>query len=231
LVGQHYKGKNVIKTVSLHNVKITPTQRKSVRAFEKLNRLASAVSKNWFEWLDIEQGQMLKHNAVAKHFKMCIVNHEFDITQLQQIFPANNMATINEVLIDRQTGLVTIDITSYVPGIEMKVGSLYVIVFDEDMKIYYAMGGFTQSPKISFYLPAPRGVEIQCCCFASWRLTSGYRFGAWAYNATISLPIYENGVLYTSRMKNVNTAIAPAITLQLSGNIVYNTNKLVYPAS
>lgn len=76
-----------------HNV----TQTKSVRAFEKLNRLSAFVAKTFWANLNLSDKKMYRHNAVAQWLKPCVKNHSFQLSNLVEVIPANSSLRITSV--------------------------------------------------------------------------------------------------------------------------------------
>lgn len=89
-IGCHYgekqNGNLQLKKTPTAIPKHTQNQTNAVRAFEKLNRFASAVASVAFPFLGIKREKLLKHNATAKYFKGLIENHVFDFQNFGDYF-------------------------------------------------------------------------------------------------------------------------------------------------
>ena len=75
--GAKWKNKAVVKGKIWSKTPNSKTQTDSVRSFECLNRVASAIASQWFYRLGIKAVNMHKHNAVAKLLKSSVKTHEF----------------------------------------------------------------------------------------------------------------------------------------------------------
>lgn len=86
-VGQAYHGKKVVRATERVVRHPNETQTKSVRAFEGLNRFASAAVKDLWQYESLSEAKMYKHNAQAAAWKTLISGHRFTPWRLPDIYP------------------------------------------------------------------------------------------------------------------------------------------------
>lgn len=81
--------KNIEKVVPFSHAPHNITQTNSVRAFEALNRFSSFVSRVFWQFLNLSDKKVLKHNAVSKWFAPVVKNHTFSLENIEEVIPTN----------------------------------------------------------------------------------------------------------------------------------------------
>ena len=104
LYGTEQKGKAILHAVPFSHAPHSQTQTKSVRAFEKVNRIAGGLAKYFWSYLNLSDAKMLKHNAVASWLKPLIVDHEFVMSNITSIVADRSTTSIEAVTVNLETG-------------------------------------------------------------------------------------------------------------------------------
>jgi len=102
IVGQRYKGRNVVRTKSETVVHQSANQQKSLSAFGKMNKLASFLAKNAWDILGLSDKTMLRHNAVAHLLKPVIRNKDINFSYWNEIAP--KLSTFHIAGFSRESG-------------------------------------------------------------------------------------------------------------------------------
>jgi len=92
--GAQWKDKYTIRSKIWSKAPPTEVQTKNVRAFEKLNRLASGIARTTWNYLPLNDKKMLKHNAVAKWLKPVIRNKKFEPQNAEEIIGSGEQIRI-----------------------------------------------------------------------------------------------------------------------------------------
>ncbi len=112
-VGQTYGVRqfreSIVKAIPFSHTPHNATQRRSVRAFEKLNRFSAYVARTFWRYLNLSDKKMYKHNAVAKWFSPAVKNHSFELENLNEIIPSNDTLSFGNVSFDFDSRIVTVD--------------------------------------------------------------------------------------------------------------------------
>ena len=193
--GAKWKTQDVVKGKIWSKTPNNETQTNSLRAFEALNRIASAIAKKWFYWLGIKAVNMHKHNAVARLLKGCVAHHAFNIYGLAVVFPDNGTASIDSSSVDYTTGQIVFTAsTSYDIG-NNKNQSWLVLVFKQDGTVLLCEKPPANVYAGTFIAPLSETDEVYFMALSSERVNGKYILGG------SSLPVYViNGRFYTSRI-------------------------------
>lgn len=108
--GVRQYGKNIQKAVPFSHSPHNATQKNSVRAFEKLNRFASFVARVFWQFLNLTDKKMLRHNAVAKWLAPVVKNHSFDLENIAEVIPENASLMFVDVTPDYEHNRIAIKI-------------------------------------------------------------------------------------------------------------------------
>jgi len=106
--GASWKGKPVVRAVPFSKAPPTPAQTKSVRAFECLNRVASAIARMGFAHTGLAAKTMHPHNAVAKFLTPTIKNKIFEPANIKEVIPAGENLRITAFAFDGKTAILTV---------------------------------------------------------------------------------------------------------------------------
>lgn len=193
--GTKWKTQDVVKGKIWSKTPNNETQTNSVRAFEALNRVASAIAKKWFYWLGIKAVNMHKHNAIAHLLKGCVAHHAFNIYGISVVFPNNGTVEIGSSSVDFETGLVSFSASTTFNIGNNKNQSWLVLVFKQDGTVLLCETPPTKIYSATFYAPVVDGDEVYFMALSSERVNGKYILGG------SSLPVYViNGRFYTSRV-------------------------------
>lgn len=229
IVGQKYKSRNTIRTTSNHIVHIGQKQRKACRAFERLNRISGTIAKHLFRYMGLHKRDMLPHNQVAQLLKVTLENNTFNPYKLGDIFTQDANITITRFTADYATGQVQVELsTTEELQNEPKVHCL-VMIFSELGHNLYSKILAEQTLDIDFLYPIEKGLEHYLVTLIVDNREPKPIFRGFTITETQALPVVDNGILYFSRMRNVQAQyIEPHKALANGRGISYNNNTLVY---
>lgn len=135
-VGVHYGqkgiGSNQLKKIPLKAAPQNRIQTSSVRAFEKLNRFASALAKIGWKWLGLSDKKMLKHNAVAHFLKPLVSEHVYNLNNFAEIASQDNTVHITSFVRSADASSYTIEANVDVPISKADGKVWFVFIFDKD---------------------------------------------------------------------------------------------------
>lgn len=153
--GAKWKNKAVIKAKIWSKAPPTASQTASVRAFECLNRIASAIARAGFKHLPLSAKKMLPHNAVAQWLKPAIKNKLWEPQNISEVIPYSNLIEFEFLIIDKATnkGLVRLKYKSQPQ--ELLGSLLFIAVFRSNAHIADCriIPMFTE--EYTFQLPEP----------------------------------------------------------------------------
>lgn len=229
-VTQRQKGKNIVKTKSLKKTAMRKASLDNFSAFAVLNRLSSALAKQWYYWLGLKPDNTLKHNQVAKMLKVCVATHTFNLDALETIFIPNPNVQITKFEVDYVNGKIIINANANLEG---EVGidfSWIIVVLDKYGYIHYASPQLTKQADIELFTTAMQTVGIEAITLAS--IKRGNMFSFCGYNKSVveKLPIVENETLYPRHMERVTAVYIFPDTYAMAGNIFLQLNTIVYPS-
>lgn len=148
-VGVHYGQKSIgsrqLKKIPLKAAKQNATQTASVRAFERLNRFASAIVKIGWQFLALSDKKMMKHNAAAAFFKPLIKNHFFDLNNFSEFAEQDYSVEITKFDRSADAATYTIEANVAAPIDKAHGKAWFVFVFDARGRAVYAEAPETYS--------------------------------------------------------------------------------------
>lgn len=197
LYGTKQFGNSYLKAIPFSHAPHTEAQTKSVRAFEKLNRLACGLARNVFYIFGVNDNKMLKHNVVAKVLKPIIKDKTFDVKNLADIMPEDGTTEILEFHVDYVANTVTARARTSQPVDKSKKQFFIVCIYDENGEVLEAV-----APENDYYntvIEVPtQGRQFDIFAFRSDK-KAGHQFLHGVSFNQDSLPIVENHVIYTNR--------------------------------
>lgn len=112
VTGSKTKRGNVVKSRIWSKTPANVKQSTSVRSFEALNRLSSALGKHFWQYLGLKKGDMLKHNKIAQFLKPLIADKTFDLKKLETIFSKDKSVTILNATYDATKSVLEVEVKS-----------------------------------------------------------------------------------------------------------------------
>lgn len=190
--GLRKHGKNVFKGRIWSKTPPSNLQKRNVRSFESLNRISSAISKEFWQWMGLKQGNMNKHNVVASFFKPIIKDHVFFPPNLQAIIPISDKIGVIDYSIDATTGEMHIQLSANIPGININTQAVIVCCFNSKGYVVYCKK--MQSPllDITFKTQITLDFPYYLIAFSSTKTDKGYKLS----DLTFKMTLPEN-VFYT----------------------------------
>lgn len=228
IVGQIQKGQPIIKSTSNGIVKTTKTQKKAVRAFECLNRLASAIAKQMWDRLNLSDKTMHKHNAVAQWLKPTIADKIFNLTEINQVIPLSDLLIIDNFIVNQSEGVLQVDITRK-PELETLADLKTTLIVIDGLGFVYHIGE-TQPDALTFKIKAQLQKATKLHAFYIITYTNGEEKLQLTSNIFTrqANKIIENEIWYTSRMKRVSVIITPEGTVKITGDISIQDETIKY---
>lgn len=219
--GSKWKSRDVVKGRIWSKTPNNETQTKSVRAFEALNRVASAIAKQWFYWLGIKAANMHKHNAVAHLLKECVFGHVFDPVGFESVFAQNGTVRILSQSVDYDTGEISIKAsTTYSPATNRKQSWL-ILVFTQVGKVLYCASPATTSVDFSFFAPIVPGDTVYIMALSSDKSGKKPVLGI-----SSDFPLYQNGCFFSSRsLDSVWRFVAPGRAVATGAGVSYSNGR------
>lgn len=226
MTGVKWKNKRVVKQRIWSKTPNSKLGTNSLRAFEALNRVASAMSKKWWYKLGLKANGMHKHNAVAHFLKPAIKNHIFQPYNLEEVFEVDGSCGVYEQQLNRETGFLTFHAATTLDITENSNSSWLVLVCSQKGKVFYC-----ESPKVTiinpaFYIPIAADDTVYILTFAVTKEEKKYK-----YHGFFVSPYVILGVLYTSRFLNStweyveeNTARGTGVSLSVENSILHAGN-------
>lgn len=190
--GLRKHGKNVFKGKIWSKTPPSQKQKNNVRSFEALNRVSGAISKIFWSWLGFTQGNMYRHNVVARHFKCMIKTHTFFPPNLQEVIPVSNKIEIRDYTLDPITGQTNIDVFADLPGINIGTQSVLVCAFNGKGKVIFCERMKTPILTVSFKSQLDYNFPYYLICFSSTKSDGRFTLA----DLTFSMTLPEN-VFYT----------------------------------
>lgn len=175
--GAKWKGQHVVKGKIWSKTPPSITQTKSVRAFEALNRVGSAISAKWFYWLGIKAATMHKHNAVARLLKDTVSEHEFTPQAMLNVFHENGTADVETLNVDFSTGKIDIVAKTTLNPATDRNSSWGVFVFTQQGTVLYTNTPETSSITASFLAPISEQDTVYCLVTTSQKQNQKYTLG------------------------------------------------------
>jgi len=190
--GVRAKGKSIIKGKIWSKAPPNALQTNSLRAFEGLNRIASAVAKKYWYWLGFTQGNKHKHNVVASKFKIMVETHRFYPPRLSEVIPLGDKISLSDYHIDPISGKIELKVKAELPEIVSGRQSVLVMIFNGTGHIYYCERMKTPVLEVSMYAPVTTDFPYYAMAFSSTKEGKKIRLGNLAYQMTL-----PDNVFYT----------------------------------
>lgn len=210
MTGVKWKNQEVVKQKIWSKAPNSQKGTNSLRAFECLNRLSSAIAKKFWYKLGLTDKKMYKHNAVAKFLAPCVKNHYFDINAIEEIFVNDRSCYIGDFSFNAETKLLhfvaqtELDISPNSPN------AWLVIAIDNMGKVYYCDSPKTAAVEVSFYIPIADGLEPYVLTIATTKEQKRILYRGFSISGYV-----RNRVLYTDLLSlsqwsydGINKAIA-----------------------
>lgn len=213
--GAKWKNKAVIKAKIWSKAPPTASQTASVRAFECLNRLASAIAKVGFKQLPLSAKKMLPHNAVAQWLKPTIKNKLWEPQNISEVIPYSNLIKFEFLIIDKatSTGLVRLKYESQPQ--ELLGSLLFIAVFRSNGHIADCRVVPMFTEEYTFQLPEPIFGIYSAIGFLSTPIDKTNKISNFIYKET-------QGMKYSTEEQVTGD-------LWLDGRIIYKKIIEVYP--
>lgn len=139
MYGAKWKNKPCLKAVPFSHAPHNSAQKQAFSAFGCLNRVASGISKTFWNYLGLSDRVMLRHNAVANWLKPCVEGRVFDISKAESVIAKDGTVTITNLSVNFETNIVEISASTSLPVQPLNGQAWYVGVFDSYGK---QIGGF-----------------------------------------------------------------------------------------
>lgn len=136
--GAQWKNIPVIRAIPFSKAPPTENQTKNVRAFEKLNRIASAIAQVGFANLGLSAKNLHNHNAVARWLKPAIKNHAFEPSLIEEVIPKGQDLFLYSFTFNFTTGILSIRLDLSESYIQDLNSYLFIVVFDDLAKVHFS---------------------------------------------------------------------------------------------
>lgn len=107
LYGSKQYGNYYAKAIPFSHAPHSIKQKSSFTAFARLNRFASGITKVFFNYMGIENGDMLKHNAIAKAFKITVKDNVFRLQNLSEIIANDGTTSTSNITLRYNTNILS----------------------------------------------------------------------------------------------------------------------------
>lgn len=134
--GARQRAQTYLKAVPFSHTPHSQSQTKSVRAFEKLNRLSAGIAKGFWQFMGLSDRKMLKHNAVAALLKPAIENKTFLISNLGKVIKKDGTTEILNFVVDRENNSILLEAQT-TEQFDKKNGSAWVCLIIDDTGYCY----------------------------------------------------------------------------------------------
>lgn len=134
--GARQRAQTYIKAIPFSHAPHSTSQTKSVRAFEKLNRLSAGIAKGFWRYMGLSDRKMLKHNAVAALLKPAIENKVFLISNLGKVITKDGTTEILNFVVDRENNSILVEAQT-AEQFDKKNGSAWVCLIIDDTGFCY----------------------------------------------------------------------------------------------
>ncbi len=229
LVGQRYHGKNTLRTKAQHIVHIGRKQRNAVRNFEKLNRVASTISKWLGRYMSLDTTKQLRHNAVAQLLRPTLHDGVFDYSEIGSIFLPTGENEILELVADGATQLIRCVARTSEPVATDNRVHVLLMVCDVLGRSLYSGLVFQNDIDISFSFPLEYDLETYAIMLTVDNRQPRPRYKGFAMRVSDPLPIVEPPIMYSTRMRNTESYYLQRKTFKIDGDVGYQGGFLVYP--
>lgn len=207
--GAVQRGQSVIKARVWSKAPASPTQKKSVRAFEALNRVCGIMAKRWAKWLPVKKENMLLHNALAKYFRAVVKNHAFDVAGFKERTNGTSSILVSGFDFNLESGSLKFKATATLNHWEQGLESWLIVVTDASGHILHCAEPRALEYEFDAVVTPVDPEIIYVLCFASSiqsgkPVLTGFTAGASVFGGVwfpllqdgIQSAWFENGVLY-----------------------------------
>lgn len=222
--GTKQYGNAYAKAIPFSHAPHSNTQTKCVRAFEKLNRLASGISAVSFPFLGLSDKKMLRHNAVAQWLKPLIESKRFQPSKLAEIIDTGDGTEIVSLDVNLETNTLSVNAKTTKEVSVKDKKRWFVVVFDDNGEVL-----ISSAPTIDFFtktVTTPLSVNRMYYALAFRSEFSRNKFFLGDLSLTIPM-IVKNGILYTSNTEeSENFEVVDGI-LKYTGSVYKIKNNLL----
>lgn len=134
--GARQRAQTYIKAVPFSHAPHSQNQTKSVRAFEKLNRLSAGIARGFWQFMGLSDRKMLKHNAIAALLKPAIENKTFLISNLGKVITKDGTTEILNFVVNRENNSILVEAQT-TEQFDKKNGSAWVCLIIDDTGYCY----------------------------------------------------------------------------------------------
>lgn len=221
--GTKQYGNVYAKAIPFSHAPHSKTQTKCVRAFEKLNRLASGIASVVFPFLNLSDKKMLKHNAVAQWLKPLIANKTFQPEAMANIIEPSNETEITNLKVNLQTNSITVSAKTRKEVSILKKKRWFLFVFDSFGQVLLA-----EAPKEDFFAGTITTTLSASRSYYAMAFRSDFSVNKFLLGGlSITVPlVVQNGILYTSRLGDGGKFTVENGVLKYSGSLYKIKNNL-----
>lgn len=186
LTGAKWKDKEVVKQKIWSKTPASPAQKSSVRSFECLNRLSSAIAKAWWYKLGLSNAKMHKHNAVAKLLAPVVANHTFDPSAIEEVFKADGTGAISAYSFDPETNLLEFTASTTLDVSAASGNSWLVVAFSVTGEVFLCESPAAATITRSLFVPVPADTEPYVMVLTTQKDRRRVRYGGFALKPSIA---------------------------------------------
>lgn len=130
-----------MRVVPFSKAPATEPQVANVRCFEALNRVAAIIARVFWDYLNLNQGDMHKHNRVVAWLKACIVTHVFVPADIATVIPEDGSLEITDFTINAPALIGHLTFTLTAPYPSATGGAYLFVIFDQyGYRVAYGVG-------------------------------------------------------------------------------------------
>lgn len=143
--GAKWKSQNVVKAIPFSHAPHNEKQTNAVRAFECVNRVAGGMAKYFWQYLNLSDKKMLKHNAVAQMLKPLLTGGVFNLSAITSIVGDYGTSTIVAVSVNFSTGNYALEVSISPATLDVQDTAAAVLLVDEFGKVIFGSDFVSQS--------------------------------------------------------------------------------------
>lgn len=224
-IGERSKSKQIIRLAPLIAPHQSVKQTASVRAFEKLNRVAGAMARTNFSALGLKAGRMNKHNAVAKILAPLLENYAFSWSNFEKLGKIDDSVEISEFFEEDSKKAVSIIAKTSVMPEPKRFRAWWVLVLDSEERVVFCACPNSTTLSAQFLRPVFSVGSLHAVAFRTERKAGALKFFGLARAPT---NLIENGVLFASRSVAPNGWRVENNTLFASNSVASVKNKTLF---
>jgi hypothetical protein len=130
--GTKVHGVSVVRAVPFSKAPASEAQSGSFVAFYSLNRIASKISSLFWNYLNLSDKKMLRHNAVSSWLSPCIADHVFDPYLISSVIGTERACIDISLSVSAEDGKATL----FVERNSVPPASWLVLLFDDSGKVF-----------------------------------------------------------------------------------------------